>query len=94
MDLTLRAKYFQPIVKINSVDSEITLEDIDVRSLDEQSEKILSHISSKDLIKEIKYRGAFINELPDNEEIEELRKEIDGLKDRIEKIKDIAEDLL
>ena len=83
MDLELRAMYSCIVTKEGSLDYEVQLREVDGRSLDEQSDKILPCISDKNLIAEVKKRNMelsqFYKDGKREEELVNALKEIENI---------------
>ena len=56
MDLVLRCRSAQPAQYADSIDLEVSLEDVDGRSLNEQAHKILKYIDQEALVMELDSR--------------------------------------
>ena len=86
MALSIRPRFCQPIVSVSSIDVEVSLQDVDGRSLDEQVERILPCISNDNLVKELRKRkmSLLVLDTKEEKEIKELKDALRGIVDEIE----------
>ena len=87
LDLNLRCEEVQPAVNCDRYLVDVELKRIDERSLREQEDKILPHVSDEAILKEIKSRRLYI---PEEDEVEVLKEKIEELSDALRDIEDVA----
>ena len=88
LDLELRCQKADTIVPIDSLFAEIKLENVDERSLNEQSDKILQCFSDDVLIKELDKRESKGHDIVATRR--KMQSRIQDLENALEEIKDCA----